>query len=414
MCFSVKPGVKVPPSLANMYRELQDDLGHRPVSHGHLASWAGQGVMLLNAVLTVKANQANSHKDHGWETFTDAVITALAARKKPAVFLLWGNKAQSKELLLDTARHRVLKAGHPSPLSAKSFFGTKPFSKANDALKELGLEPVNWQLPDDPAQVAAKPAAAPAPATTAPPPAKAAPDPVVVSATVLPDEVIALAKLLPADWKRALTPELSKPYFRQLDQFLAAERKSAIVCPGEESVFAALHQTPLADVKVVMLGQEPIPASDVCDGLAFSVREGVEPSALLRTIGKELRRDLGCRLPVSGSLAPWARQGVLLLNHVLTVREGRPGSHNNKGWETFTDAVVKLVSDAAARTVFVFLGNVASKKRALIDPSRHVVLTAAHPGLAPDDFLGGGLFSAINSALDLGGRSSVYWQLPYA
>src|SRR5262249_40985562 len=155
MCFSVKPGVKIPPSLVNAYKELQDDLGFKPVSHGYLASWANQGVFLLNTVLTVKANEANSHREQGWETFTDAVIKALNARPKPLVCLLWGKPAQTKEALIDGKRHRALKSGHPSPLSSKSFFGTKPFSGANAALKELGQTPVNWQLPDNPAQVAA-------------------------------------------------------------------------------------------------------------------------------------------------------------------------------------------------------------------------------------------------------------------
>src|SRR5262249_13490367 len=127
MCFSVRPGVKVPPSLVNIYKELQDDLGCKPPSHGYLAAWAKRGVMLLNAVLTVQAHSAASHKEKGWETFTDAVIKALSARQRPVVFLLWGSYAQKKAELIDGSRHSILTAAHPSPLSSKKFFGSKPF-----------------------------------------------------------------------------------------------------------------------------------------------------------------------------------------------------------------------------------------------------------------------------------------------
>src|SRR5262249_26229986 len=153
MCFSVRPGVKPPPSLVNIYKELRDDLSITPPDHGYLVSWAHQGVLLLNAVLTVRAHEAASHKEKGWETFTDAAIKALSAREKPLVFLLWGAYAQKKAALIDTNKHRVLLAAHPSPLSAKKFFGSKPFSQANQALQELGQSPVNWQLPADPTQV---------------------------------------------------------------------------------------------------------------------------------------------------------------------------------------------------------------------------------------------------------------------
>ena len=222
-----------------------------------------------------------------------------------------------------------------------------------------------------------------------------------------------LEQLLPDAWRRALAAEIQKPYFRQLDQYLAAERRAATVCPDEPSTFAALELTRPDDVRVVILGQEPICASDVADGLAFSVREDVEPSETIRTIGRELRRDLGCRPPTSGSLRPWARQGVLLLNGILTVREGRPGSHKDRGWETLTDAILKLLSASAERTAFVLWGPLAAKKRSLIE-SRHVVLVGAHPGQAPDDFYGCGVFSQVNDALDRSGRSGIYWQRPFA
>ena len=148
LCFSVKPGVKRPPSLVNILKELHNDLACKIPNNGYLTPWAEQGVMLLNAVLTVRAHKPNSHKDKGWETFTDAVIRALNARRRPVVFLLWGAYAQKKIKLIDTERHRIVTAAHPSPLSAKKFFGSKPFSAVNHALEELGETPIDWQLPD--------------------------------------------------------------------------------------------------------------------------------------------------------------------------------------------------------------------------------------------------------------------------
>ena len=148
LCFSVRPGVKPPPSLVNIFKELHNDLACKIPNNGYLTPWAEQGVMLLNAVLTVRAHKPNSHKDQGWETFTDAVIRALNARRRPVVFLLWGAYAQKKIKLIDTERHRIVTAAHPSPLSAKKFFGSKPFSAVNRALKELGETPIDWQLPD--------------------------------------------------------------------------------------------------------------------------------------------------------------------------------------------------------------------------------------------------------------------------
>ena len=147
MCFSVRPGVKPPPSLRNMYKELREDLGCQPPAHGYLGAWADQGVLLLNTVLTVRAHEAASHKGHGWERFTDAVIRAVDEREQPAVFVLWGAHAKKKAVLIDTTRHRVIQGAHPSPLSARLFFGSRPFSKTNAALEELGYPPIDWQLP---------------------------------------------------------------------------------------------------------------------------------------------------------------------------------------------------------------------------------------------------------------------------
>ncbi|MFC0523245.1 uracil-DNA glycosylase [Pontibacillus salicampi] len=148
--FSVKPGVTVPPSLRNIYKELEADMGCTVPAHGYLLSWAKQGVLLLNTVLTVRAKQAHSHKGLGWENFTDAVIRQLDAREQPLVFILWGRHAQAKRAMVDETKHLVITSPHPSPFSAhKGFFGSKPFSKANEFLKENGQEPIDWQLPLD-------------------------------------------------------------------------------------------------------------------------------------------------------------------------------------------------------------------------------------------------------------------------
>lgn len=148
MCFSVAPGVPKPPSLVNIFKELRDDLGCTMPNNGYLMPWAKQGVLLLNAVLTVQAHEANSHKDKGWEHFTDAVIAAVSDKKDLVVFLLWGGYAQKKEKLIDAERHTILKAAHPSPLSMKKFFGSKPFSSANTALRAAGRGEIDWQIPD--------------------------------------------------------------------------------------------------------------------------------------------------------------------------------------------------------------------------------------------------------------------------
>lgn len=151
LSFSVLPGVKIPPSLRNIYQELQADLGIPPAQHGYLVSWAKQGVLLLNTVLTVEAGKAYSHRGKGWEALTDAVISLLNQREDPVIFILWGKGAQEKEKMIDTSHHIILKAPHPSPLSAhRGFFGSKPFSKTNAALLALGKEPIHWELPKYP------------------------------------------------------------------------------------------------------------------------------------------------------------------------------------------------------------------------------------------------------------------------
>ncbi|MFT5684542.1 MAG: uracil-DNA glycosylase [Myxococcota bacterium] len=149
LSFSVKPGIRVPPSLRNMYKELGTDLGGTKPNNGYLLPWAKQGVMMLNAVLTVRHKSPNSHQKHGWEKFTDAVIKKISERPEPVVFILWGGKAKKKLKLVDATRHHVITGTHPSPLSARNgFFGSKPFSKVNSKLVEWGKPAIDWQIPD--------------------------------------------------------------------------------------------------------------------------------------------------------------------------------------------------------------------------------------------------------------------------
>ena len=149
LCFSVPPGVRPPPSLVNIYKEIESDLGIRPARHGFLEHWAQQGVLLLNAVLTVQMGMAASHQGKGWERFTDAIIRLVNERPDPVVFMLWGSYAQKKAAFVDTSRHLVLKAPHPSPFSAHNgFFGCRHFSKANAFLESRGLPPIDWALPE--------------------------------------------------------------------------------------------------------------------------------------------------------------------------------------------------------------------------------------------------------------------------
>ena len=147
LCFSVLPGNDTPPSLVNIYKELQDDLGCYIPNNGYLVKWAEQGVLMLNTVLTVRAHQANSHAGHGWEQFTDAIIEAVNKEDRPIVYMLWGSPAQRKASMLNNPKHLILKAPHPSPLSAyRGFFGCKHFSKCNEFLEKNGIEPIDWQI----------------------------------------------------------------------------------------------------------------------------------------------------------------------------------------------------------------------------------------------------------------------------
>jgi uracil-DNA glycosylase len=219
---------------------------------------------------------------------------------------------------------------------------------------------------------------------------------------------------LPGSWQAALAGEVRATYFEELRRWVDGERRAHTVFPPEEEVFAALELTPLEGVKVMILGQDPYHGEGQAHGVAFSVRPGVAPPPSLRNIFRELRDDLGCRIPNHGHLVPWARQGVLLLNTVLTVRAHQPNSHRGRGWERFTDAVIRVVNERAEPGVFVLWGAPAGKKTELIDTARHAVVRSVHPSplSARRGFFGSRPFSAINTALGGAGKAPIDWQLP--
>jgi uracil-DNA glycosylase len=215
------------------------------------------------------------------------------------------------------------------------------------------------------------------------------------------------------DWNPVLRDELEKPYWAELQRFVADERAHHAVYPPKDEVFAALHLTPLADVKVVILGQDPYHGPGQAHGLCFSVRSGVRPPPSLQNIFTELHSDLGIDAPAGGDLTPWARQGVLLLNATLTVRAHEAASHQRKGWETFTDRVLEAVNEQPRTVVFILWGASAGRKRALVDTSRHVVIESPHPSplSAHRGFFGSRPFSRANEALVAAGREPVDWRL---
>lgn len=219
---------------------------------------------------------------------------------------------------------------------------------------------------------------------------------------------------LPADWQSLLAEQVEQPYFGELQHFLAAERRQHTVFPPEAEVFSALALAPKDRANVLILGQDPYHNDGQAHGVAFSVRPGTPVPPSLRNIFRELRDDLGCRIPNNGFLVPWAEQGVLLLNSVLTVRAHQPGSHRGKGWERFTDAIIHQVSDKTDPVVFVLWGGYARKKLPLIDTGRHTVIQSAHPSplSARRGFFGSRPFSAINEALVAAGKPPIDWQLP--
>ena len=218
---------------------------------------------------------------------------------------------------------------------------------------------------------------------------------------------------LPPSWKAVVGDELTKPYFKTLSQFVDAERAQYTVFPPEEDVFNALVYTPYNQVRVVLLGQDPYHDVNQAHGLCFSVRPGVKAPPSLVNMFKELNKDLGCKVPNNGCLTPWAEQGVLLLNAVLTVRAHSPNSHRDKGWEHFTDAVIQAVNKKADPVVFLLWGAYAQKKGKHIDESKHRVLKSAHPSpLSASKFFGSKPYSKTNAALREFGQKEIDWQIP--
>lgn len=218
---------------------------------------------------------------------------------------------------------------------------------------------------------------------------------------------------IPTGWKEQLEAEIRAPWYRELATFVDHERRQHEVLPAKDETFLALELTPAHRARVLILGQDPYPTPGHAHGLAFSVRPGVKPPASLRNIFKELHTDLDVPTPQTGYLVPWARQGVLLLNAVLTVRAGQSNSHAGKGWENFTDAVIRTLARKRSRVAFVLWGAYAQKKARLIDSERHSIITAPHPSplSATRGFFGSRPFSRINRELKADGQDPIDWTL---
>ncbi|MBU2651150.1 MAG: uracil-DNA glycosylase [Bacteroidetes bacterium] len=214
-------------------------------------------------------------------------------------------------------------------------------------------------------------------------------------------------------WKALLIEEFNQPYFLSLKEFLVEEKKKHTVYPPGKLIFNAFNLTPFDDVRVVILGQDPYHGSGQAHGLCFSVPVGVPPPPSLVNIFKEIESDLGIRAPKHGNLEKWARQGVLLINATLTVRANQAGSHQNKGWEKFTDSVIKDLSDRKDNLVFLLWGNYALAKAAIIDGSKHHILKAPHPSplSASRGFFGCRHFSKTNEILRQNGLKEIDWRL---
>lgn len=216
------------------------------------------------------------------------------------------------------------------------------------------------------------------------------------------------------DWEQYLQEEMQKPYYRELRQFLISEYRSRPVFPDMYSIFNALHYTSYADTKVVILGQDPYHEPGQAHGLSFSVLPDVPPPPSLINIFKELETDLGCTLPDNGCLEPWARQGVLLLNAVLTVQAHRANSHQGKGWEVFTDKIISLLNEREKPLVFILWGSPARRKKAMITNPAHLIIESPHPSplSAYRGFFGSRPFSRANAFLQATGQEPIDWQLP--
>ena len=216
------------------------------------------------------------------------------------------------------------------------------------------------------------------------------------------------------DWKTPLAPELEQQYYRELRKFLITEYRTRQIFPDMYDIFNALHYTSLADTKVVILGQDPYHEPGQAHGLSFSVKPGVQPPPSLINIFKELSTDLGCTIPNNGCLKPWAEQGVLLLNTVLTVRAHQANSHKGKGWEIFTDRIISILNEREKPMAFILWGRPARMKKAMITNSNHFVVESPHPSplSAYAGFFGSRPFSQVNDFLKRTGQTPIDWQLP--
>ena len=216
------------------------------------------------------------------------------------------------------------------------------------------------------------------------------------------------------DWGQYLKKEMAQPYYRKLRQFLIGEYSTKQVYPDMYSIFNALHYTSYADTKVLLLGQDPYHEPGQAHGLSFSVQPNVPPPPSLVNIFKELETDLGCTVPNNGCLEPWARQGVLLLNTVLTVQAHRANSHRDKGWEIFTDKIISLLNQREKPVAFILWGSPARRKKAMITNPQHFIVESPHPSplSAYRGFFGSRPFSKVNKFLESVGEEPINWQLP--
>lgn len=211
-------------------------------------------------------------------------------------------------------------------------------------------------------------------------------------------------------WKKKLAAEFYKAYFQKLTTFLNEEMKTQTVYPPVPLIFNAFDNCSFEDVKVVIIGQDPYHGEGQANGLCFSVNDAVRIPPSLKNIFKEIQADLGKDIPTSGNLERWAEQGVLLLNAILTVRAGKPASHRNKGWEEFTDTVIRLISEEKENVVFLLWGNYAQKKGENVDESKHLILRSAHPSpFSAKQFFGNKHFSQANQYLQLCGKTPIDW-----
>lgn len=225
---------------------------------------------------------------------------------------------------------------------------------------------------------------------------------------------MALQPIIHESWRNALKREFTNPYIDELKAFLAEEKKTYTIFPQSNHIFNAFNTTPFEAVKVVILGQDPYHGVGQAHGLSFSVQHGVKLPPSLQNIFKELVDDIGCEFPKSGDLSSWAKQGVFLLNALLSVRKGEPFSHKNRGWERFTDEVIRSISEGREHIVFILWGAPAQKKASLIDETKHAILKAPHPSPLSSyrGFFGSKPFSKTNEYLTQHGIEAIQWCIP--